>query len=210
MAELLDRGLARAEIARQLGISKATVSYHARRLGAPVDSRCARRYDWAAIQEYYNLGHSIRECADRFGFSKETWSSAARRGAVRARPQKMPSDEFFAANTHRNRTYLKKRLIAEGLRLPVCAVCGLDDWRDRPLSLAVHHINGDRLDNRVENLELLCPNCHSQTDNFAGRGGHRRRRRLAAERLRRALTVGRLVPVSAGVLRAVPMPTASS
>ena len=40
--------------------------------------------------------------------------------------------------------------------------------------MALHHINGDRLDNRLENLELLCPNCHSQTETFAGRNGHRR------------------------------------
>jgi 5-methylcytosine-specific restriction endonuclease McrA len=40
--------------------------------------------------------------------------------------------------------------------------------------MALHHINGDRLDNRLENLELLCPNCHSQTDTYSGRNGHRR------------------------------------
>jgi 5-methylcytosine-specific restriction endonuclease McrA len=39
--------------------------------------------------------------------------------------------------------------------------------------MALHHINGDRLDNRLENLELLCPNCHSQTETFAGRNGRR-------------------------------------
>lgn len=50
-----------------------------------------------------------------------------------------------------------------------CEKCGLDEWRGSPLSLALHHVNGDRHDNRLANLQLLCPNCHSQTDNFAGR-----------------------------------------
>jgi len=38
-----------------------------------------------------------------------------------------------------------------------------------PLALALHHVNGDNCDDRLENLALLCPNCHSQTENFAGR-----------------------------------------
>jgi 5-methylcytosine-specific restriction endonuclease McrA len=50
--------------------------------------------------------------------------------------------------------------------------------------VALHHINGDRLDNRLENLQLLCPNCHSQTSTYSGRNGHRRHRphELARER----------------------------
>lgn len=180
VARLLASGVPRAEIARQLGLTKGTVSYHARRLGAPVDDRCARRYDWSAIQDYYDRGHSIRECQAKFGFSKETWHSAARRGAIQARPARMPSEQFFAADVHRNRGYVKARLLEEGWKEPRCVECGLDAWRGRPLSLSLHHINGDRLDNRVENLDLLCPNCHSQTDNFAGRNGHRRRHLRAA------------------------------
>ena len=35
--------------------------------------------------------------------------------------------------------------------------------------MALHHVNGDGSDNRLENLQMLCPNCHSQTENFAGR-----------------------------------------
>jgi 5-methylcytosine-specific restriction endonuclease McrA len=42
--------------------------------------------------------------------------------------------------------------------------------------MQLHHINGDGLDNRLENLELLCANCHSQTSTYAGRNGHRRKR----------------------------------
>jgi hypothetical protein len=64
---------------------------------------------------------------------------------------------------------LKKRLVEEGLLPWRCALCGLDAWRGRPLVLQLDHINGDRRDNRLENLRLLCPNCHSQTATFAGR-----------------------------------------
>lgn len=174
VAELLRQGVSRAEIARRLSLSKATISYHARRLGEPVDARCARRYDWQAVQQYYDRGHSVRECIAQFGFSSETWHSAVARGAVVARPAKMPAEEFFAAGVYRSRSHMKSRLLGEGLTDPRCATCSIEMWRGRPLSLALHHLNGDRMDNRVENLVLLCPNCHSQTDNFAGRNGHRR------------------------------------
>ena len=62
-----------------------------------------------------------------------------------------------------------------GHREAECEVCGLREWRGVALSLALHHVNGDRDDHRVSNLQLLFPNCHSQTDTFAGRNGHRRR-----------------------------------
>jgi DNA-binding CsgD family transcriptional regulator/5-methylcytosine-specific restriction endonuclease McrA len=174
---LLAEGLNRSEIARRLGVSKATISYHARRLGAPVDERGARRYDWEAIQRYYDEGHSVRDCVAAFGFSHETWQSAKKRGAITTRPQTTPAAELFVAGQPRSRSNLRRRLLTEGLKPSVCAICGVSEWLDQPLSLALHHINGDRIDNRLENLELLCPNCHSQTDSYSGRNGHRRRGR---------------------------------
>lgn len=52
------------------------------------------------------------------------------------------------------------------LKSEQCENCGLTTWLDSPISLEVHHINGDRTDNRLENLQALCPNCHSFTDNY--------------------------------------------
>jgi 5-methylcytosine-specific restriction endonuclease McrA len=59
------------------------------------------------------------------------------------------------------------------MKVNQCEACGISTWLGAPLTLALHHVNGDRLDNRLENLQLLCPNCHSQTPTFAGRNGRR-------------------------------------
>ncbi len=166
--------MSRTEIARELGIAKATVSYHARRLNREIDVRCARRYDWALIQAYYDEGHSVRECMAAFGFSSASWFDAVRRGAVEARPSGTPIEQLLTAGTYRGRYHLKARLIGEGLKQNRCERCGITQWRGQSLTLALHHINGVRDDNRLANLEILCPNCHSQTDTFAGRNGRGR------------------------------------
>lgn len=176
VAELLAAGVARSEIARRLGVSKATVSYHARRLGEAIDTRCARRYDWEAVQRYYDAGRTVRECMKAFGFSAASWFDAVNRGALVARPSATPMSELLVAGTYRERYNVKTRLVKEGLKENTCERCGLIDWQGEPLTLALHHINGERHDNRLENLMLLCPNCHSQTDNYAGRNGRGRER----------------------------------
>jgi 5-methylcytosine-specific restriction endonuclease McrA len=75
--------------------------------------------------------------------------------------------------THRGR--LKARLIAEGLKQDRCEECGLRSWRGLPVTLQLHHANGCAGDHRLENLRLLCPNCHSQTPTHSRKGAGRRR-----------------------------------
>lgn len=64
---------------------------------------------------------------------------------------------------------LKRRLLKAGLLTPECYECGLQQWRGRPISLQLDHKNGKNDDHSLVNLRLMCPNCHSQTDTFAGR-----------------------------------------
>jgi hypothetical protein len=125
------------------------------------------------VQTFYDLGHSITECQERFGFARKTFMDAAARGDVKTRPHGAPIALYLVAGRKTNRSHLKARLMAAGLKENRCEVCGLTEWRGEPLAMALHHVNGDGLDNRLENLQLLCPNCHSQTENFAGRGRRR-------------------------------------
>lgn len=66
---------------------------------------------------------------------------------------------------------LKKRLVADNVLPDMCAVCGTGPtWNGSPLTLQLDHINGNSSDHRLVNLRIICPNCHSQTVTFAGRG----------------------------------------
>lgn len=178
--ELLAAGKTQTEAAFELGLSKGTVCYHVRQLGIEGDSRFRQRYDWSEIQRAHDSGLSMRECQREFGFSSAAWHDARRRGVLETRAPVIPIEELLVAGRPRNRGHLRARLVKAGLKEERCERCGLDKWQGGPLRVTLHHVNGDPYDNRLENLQFLCPNCHSQTPNFGGRNGHLRRRREAA------------------------------
>jgi hypothetical protein len=166
---LLDEGQSLAEIAKTLALSKSTVSYHARRLGLEPDARFARRYDWRAIRSYYEAGHTVTECRERFGFDMSSWVDALRRGDVVPLTPRERLEAYARRGRSLRRSSLKRLLLDAGLKREACERCGIEEWRGRRLTIALHHVNGDPRDNRLENIRFLCPNCHSETENYGGR-----------------------------------------
>ena len=63
---------------------------------------------------------------------------------------------------------LYKKLIDSG-REGKCEICGISNWQDKPITLQVHHKDGNPKNNDFSNLQILCPNCHSQTDNYCSK-----------------------------------------
>lgn len=61
---------------------------------------------------------------------------------------------------------LRLKLIKEGYKEKKCEKCGLIHWKGKEISLELHHKDGNTRNNKLENLEILCPNCHAQTDNY--------------------------------------------
>jgi ribosomal protein S27E len=84
--------------------------------------------------------------------------------------KRIPLEEYLSNNRPIQSHDLKKRLLRENIFVYECSECKLGSlWNGKPISLQLDHINGNNCDNRLVNLRILCPNCHSQTPTFSGK-----------------------------------------
>ena len=87
-----------------------------------------------------------------------------------AKNEIFPLEEILVKDSkYTNMTSLKRRVLKAKLIDYKCAICGINEWLGKEIILQLDHINGDNRDNRIENLRLLCPNCHSQTETYCGK-----------------------------------------
>jgi hypothetical protein len=131
------------------------------------------------ILSYFNLdnkGSNYRTLKRRLNEDKIDYSNInlglnSNKGRRFPNKKATPLSEILIKNsTYTNRNSLKNRLFAAGILKNVCYICGqLPIWNNQPLTLQLDHVNGVANDNRINNLRILCPHCHSQTDTFCGK-----------------------------------------
>lgn len=123
---------------------------------------------------FFNLKHkggNYRTLIKRFKQEGIDYSKFSKKRYVNSGIKKLiPLEQILTVNNDYSRYALKSRLLKGGFLENQCYCCRQGPiWNDKPLVLILDHINGIYNDNRIENLRMLCPNCNSQTETFAGR-----------------------------------------
>jgi hypothetical protein len=140
--------------ARQAIVASRSWAESLRRLGL-----CSTGGAWRVLKKYAAL----------WEISTEHFDPLAGRRSNLLRSQR-PLDEVLVENSDYQRKDVKRRLLSTGLKSMACELCGQGEmWHGRPMSMILDHINGVRDDHRLENLQMVCPNCAATLDTHCGR-----------------------------------------
>ena len=77
--------------------------------------------------------------------------------------------DYLVDGSKCSRHVLKRHLLSEGYKQNICEICGISEWNGKPLAMQIHHKDGNTHNNRLDNLMMICPNCHAQTENYRGK-----------------------------------------
>ena len=112
-----------------------------------------------------NNSKTLRNLLDKENIDYSHFTGRAR---TYAKPNKKDIYYYLNDQNYIQTVKLKDRLIKEGLKENKCEICGISEWQGKKLVCQLHHKDGNNKNNNLENLQMLCPNCHSQTENFCG------------------------------------------
>lgn len=121
--------------------------------------------------KYFNI--------DTSHFTGQSWSKG------RTFAPKRPIEDYLSNKCLTQSDRLRKRLIKENILPHLCDNCNLTEWLNNPIPLELHHIDGNRQNNNLSNLKLLCPNCHTLTDNYRGKKKKTNKKRIYKYRSRK-------------------------
>lgn len=117
-----------------------------RKLGLPVRGKMGMTLKKKLLENGYDLSHLT--------------------GIPKFRNKQKTLEEHLIKNSTTKSCKLKNMLFKHGIKKNKCEICGIEEWQGKPLNMQLHHIDGDPTNNTLENLQILCPNCHAQTDTF--------------------------------------------
>ena len=121
-----------------------------------------------AGSNYDTVKRKIKELnLDTSHMTGKAWNQGER--FIIIKPAEPLSKVLVEHSTYINSNNLRKRLLKEGIKEYKCECCNRTEWLGKPIKLELHHINGIKDDLRIENLQILCPNCHAYTDNYRGK-----------------------------------------
>ena len=94
-------------------------------------------------------------------------------GLSKSNGRRMNLVEYLENSQDIQTNKVRRKILEEGIKPHKCECCGLETWMNNPIPLELHHKDGNRHNNTLENYELLCPNCHTFTDSYRGKNSRK-------------------------------------